>query len=250
MKRLVLVLTCAMPLIFLAACTSDRSTVQVPTEANYTESTEDTFAPILNAYRAYAQDGFTSQDPYFLAHPAFQQWEWGRAFLLTFPNQLVYTFHDISGNGISELIVGAEFTEGVTWVFGIYALHDGEPTAIIHAENPQYISVLINDTGEYVIEHSYGRDMSSGRNFYMLDEESNLILIDSFFEGSRRESDPNYDMVSYAYRTTNDEMISLTQEEYMALMQMFGSRGSDHVFMWDSFPIPARNAVFSWNAIR
>ena len=210
---------------------------------------EDAFAPILNAYIAFVQDGFASQDEYFLAHPAFPQWEWGRAFLLTFPDRLVYTFHDLSGNGISELIIGAEFIEAGAWVFGIYALQDGKPTAIIHAENRQDVSVFINDTGEYVIELSYGRNRFSARNFYMLDKENHLILIDSFVEGSRWEIDPDYDMVSYAYRIANNERISLTQEAYMTLMQMYGSRGSDHVFMWDLFPIPARSAVFAWNAL-
>jgi len=225
------------------------SIAESSTEAGYATSIKDVFAPILNAYIAFAQEGFASQDEYFLSHPAFQQWEWGQAFLLTFPNQLVYTFHDLSGNGTPELLIGVEFIEGVTWVFGIYALQAGKPTAIIHAENQQDVSVLINSVGEYIIELSHGRDVFSGRNFYKLDEENNLILVDSFIEGSRWASDPNYDMTSYAYRITNGEQISLAQEEYMALMQMHGSRGSDHVFMWDSFPLSERNAVLAWNTL-
>ena len=220
-------------------------------EAIYIGSIEDSFASILNAYIAFVQDGFASQDEYFLAHPTFHQWkEWGNVFLLTFPGQLVYTFHDISGDGISELIIGAEILEGVTRVFGIYALQDGKPTAIIHSVLRQYVSVLIQDNGEYVIELSYGMDMSGGRSFYILDENNNLILIDRFSEGSTWEIGPNYDMVSYAYRGIGDDPISLTQEEYMAFMQLYGSRGSDHLFMWDSFPIAERNAVFVWSALR
>ena len=280
MKRLILVLTCVVSLTFAVACASDKDILQVAenilepqtelrmsnslassettaknipqlsTELNCIRFIEDTFAPILNAYRAFIQDGFTSQNEYFLAHPTFQQWEWGSAFLLTFPDQLVYAFHDISGNGVSELIVGTEFIEGVTWVFGIYALQDDKPTVIVHAANHRHVSLLINNTGEYVIEVSSGRDRFSGRHFYMLDEKNNLILIDVFIEGSRWESDPTHYSSSYAYRITNSEWISLTQEEYMAFMQMYGSRGSYHVFMWESFPIPARNAELAWNALR
>ncbi|MCL2400993.1 MAG: hypothetical protein FWC91_14785 [Defluviitaleaceae bacterium] len=247
MKHIILVLTCVVSLIFVVACANDRNSEVF--ETSCTKSIEDSFAPILNAYIAFAQDGFASQDEYFLLHPAFQHREWGRVFLLTFPDRLVYTFHDISGNGISELLIGAEFIEGVTGVFGIYALQNGKPTAIIYAENQQDVSVLINSIGEYIIELSHGRDRFSGRNFYKLDEENNLILVDSFIEGSHWESDPNYDMVSYAYKITNGERISLTQEAYMSLMQMYGSRGSDHLFMWDSFPIPARNVVLAWSTL-
>ena len=194
-----------------------------------TTSAANPFAAILNAYAELELSGFTLYNEELIGHSLFVvlgEAMWSPRV----PNddrQIMYSLHDINGNGLPELFIG---TNSV--ITGIYTLRNAEPESVIQLENHRHILNLFNDIdGRYIIKHGHGHLDHAWEYFYTLDEDETLTVRDRLFtngldwSGNPDRYNDGNEPAYFRSRLIDGEEVSITEEEYIALINKYGSWG-------------------------
>ena len=155
---------------------------------------------------------------------------------------LVYSFYDIDGDGLEELIVGGYLPStdlAEQWVDGagggqprfvqiadIYTLRDGQPM-IVKTQPERHTNMLLRGVdGRCYIEDSYGRMDNYTFVFYTINERGNRVTLDEFhINGVDRESIASGRPVYFYSMMVDGEEVDLTEEEFLRLVGRYGSNG-------------------------
>lgn len=177
------------------------------------------FSPIIDAYAALEQGGYNSFEDIIedslltKAEGISYNTGWNK------PNALMYAFYDINSDGLMELLIGAD-----NIIFGIYALQNGNPVSVLQVESRHAISLLKDNDGNCVIEHSWGHMGYATEFFYSIDENGKLITLDKLYTNG---DDINGDRFVGHFRAKDfsGEEVSITEEEYCSLIRKYGAYG-------------------------
>jgi len=187
--------------------TLSRVAVQMPETPAFDES--NPFAALLNTY---AQSALTGQASPFT----------------------VFALHDINGDGSPELFIGFEDSNGFIHLNRIYTLQDGEPALIFQRERGIEMDLLTDDIGGYIIKTFWGVAAIVVENFFALDERGKLITLEIlrtgilYFPPSTEYGYLRYrvvDVTDVNDALVDGEAVRITEEEYVALIRQYGSRG-------------------------
>lgn len=197
------------------------------------------FAAIIAAYAMYQQNGFVLPEDHPLWHPYHMGYLHPIALRYNFLHtnwNILYAFHDISGNGRPDLLIGA--VEPRSWGFfpylvGIYTLRDGEPVPVIrYGGGRGDIWLFESSDGGIVISEGWGHMGSAAEFFYAIDENGELVLLDALFtyhpDWEHLEQTGEAIHIRLRHVSGNfwdGEQVRITEEEYIALINKYGSFG-------------------------
>lgn len=239
--------------------TAPDSTVPA-TSVNYT----DVYRSVINAYIVLEQSEYTLFDGSILGDDVcLAPGNYGSYFIGYDPlsnkvtSPLAYAFYDLNGDGILELLIGADnggdngVIDGTNvFVTGIYGLQNGRPVSLIQVGAWSYFTFSINSDGNCFIKKTIGTHVDSFMEFfYKIDKDGTLITLDKlhiFFDYNFYGYD-NVDNIPYSYtRDVNGDEVSITEQEYLALMQKYGSVG----YLDTAGDLEANNIVInSWKSL-
>lgn len=199
------------------------SCVKPPAQAEPVEFS--LFAPIINAYAELEQSGFETYDE-DIVNPVL----WGQGVLYNYgtfgigsredqyPN-MYYAFYDINRDGISELLIGTDKS-----ITGIYTLRNSKPVSAIQVETRHTLSLLLDEAGNPVIEHSWGRMDVAEDFFYTIDGNSDLAVLDKLYtDGRDRTADEEY--ILFRSKEVDGAQVDITEAEYSSLVWKYGGLG-------------------------
>ena len=169
--------------------------------------------------------------------------------------QLMYALYDISGDGQPELFIGAARSvspqDANSFITGIYTLRDGEPVSVIQLENSRHsVNLVIDINGRYVITHGHGHMSYAWEYFYALEENGILTALDRLYTGGhswRHNELEGYDYIYafFRYRYIDGEEVSITEEEYAALIRKYGSWG----YALSNDEVEIRSVSLEWRPV-
>ena len=231
--------------LLLVAC--DSQFAHYPEAGNYSlgEGIE-AYADIINAYRELEISGFTVLDESLIGHSFFAEYaRFGTPPHCFGEPYITYALHDINEDGIPELFIGADGS-----ITGIYALQDGKLISIIQQISFRYhLNLLTDIDGRYIIELSSERMSQAREAFFAVDENGELITLDRLYTKGhswRHNEVYGYDYIYafFRYRYISGEHVSITEEEYSALIRKYGAWG----YSPEDTSAP-RFANLEWNTI-
>ncbi|MCL2377393.1 MAG: hypothetical protein FWC76_08390 [Defluviitaleaceae bacterium] len=196
-------------------------------------SWHEAYATILNAYAKFELSDFTllAEDlmersiiavvSYYSTRRA-DPIGWDRPSIL-------YVFHDLNGDGIPELFIGANGA-----ISGIYTLQDGQPVSLIQVGWHDGLALTTDVYDNYIIQHMWGRMSHGAETIYGLDENGHLFMRDRLITHGhwwRYSECGEYPYIYGFYRARyiDGEEVSITEEEYVALLMKYG--------IWGYFPM-------------
>ena len=195
----------------------------------------DLYMPVVNAYIALEQSGYTSYDESILGDDVCLTPNGGGSYFIGYDTKpiLMYTFYDLNGNGAPELLIGAELgvAEDVdrsnVFVTGIYGLRDGKPVSLIQVGAWSQLNVFTDNSDNCIIKKTSGTHIDYVEEyFYKIDKEETLITLDKLYTYSKIDDNNKPDDITYSHtKDVNGEEVSITEQEYLALMQKYGSVG-------------------------
>jgi len=220
--------------LMLVACGGQNGYVPVSESAQHGNDSDVhllPFAEILNAYAELELSAFAIVDNELIGHSILAQGM--NPFSFPEETRLVYALHDINGDGAPELFIGYGRRDFNT-ITGIYTIQNSEPISIIQLDLRSSFFVLRIDVNDgYVIEYIWGRMGHAINAFYALNENGELITLDvlitSGLDWSGGEwvedewiGDGPYHL---RFRVVDGEEVSITEEEYSALIRKYGAHG-------------------------
>jgi len=135
--------------------------------------------------------------------------------------KLEYALYDINGDGSPELLIG---TGGA--IAGIYTLQNGVPVSVIQVEDRNNLDLSIDSGGACVIGDSSGHMDYATDFFYSLDKSGKLVTLDKLYtNGLNRDRSAGEPVAHLRARDVNGEEVSITEDEYCALIQKYGASG-------------------------
>jgi len=184
------------------------------------------FSPIIDRYKQLEQDEFMYLGQ---LHPIAQRYNLG---MLPSYWRMIYAFHDITGNGQPDLIIGAAGRKHFNpYITGIYALVDGISFSVMQYSGGRESYYLLTDAhANTVISQQWGHMGNAFEAFYSVNYDGELILLDEIW---------TYDFDMSHYNETGELIRNrvryleapggtreyVTEEEYVSIMQFFGSFG-------------------------
>jgi len=178
------------------------------------------FEPVIIAYANLERSGYTIINEIIgdslLAEQREGTYNFGWAGD-DFP-KIDYSFFDISGNGVSELLIGADRGYG-HYISGIYAIQDGKLVSVIQVIDRWNISLLSDGNGNCIIEEARGHMGNASEFFHKIDENGRLITLDNI---ETNESENRKIRRKYV---DGKEVGIYTEEEYVAVLRKYGSSG-------------------------
>jgi len=216
--------------VALTACNSADVCNQAP--ENLDEHTAP-FAAVIAFYGNLEMNGFVDlSQEYVLSrgqlHPIVWRYNMGME-----PNywRVVFSFHDITGNGQMDLIIGSTGADHCTYstyyITGIYTLIDDRPVSVIQYDGSRALLLLSTDTcGNVILEHLWGHGGSSEQFFYGINESGELALLDKIISHDF-DRDLHYagEIFRPRIRHIGDTTVNLSETEYITLMHIYGSIG-------------------------
>lgn len=197
---------------------------------NYTEQ----YASVINAYIYLEQSGYTSYDLSILDEDVSLIPNGDGSYFIGYGEKptLMYAVVDLNGNGIPELLIGAimgeadESSMSVVFITGIYALQDGKPVSLIQVGGWSQISFTSDTSDNNIINITRGTHIEyAEEEFYKIDEKEQLIMLDKLYTYGKYRDNESDDLI-YSHTKFADGMeVSITIDEYHAIMQMYGSAG-------------------------
>jgi len=199
---------------------------------NYT----DLYKPIINAYIALEKSGYTTYDEKILSKDVCLIPGGNSSSLIDYEKQpvLVYAFCNLGGDDTPELLIGADLgiADGDTpgsnvFVTGIYGLRDDKPVSLIQVGAWSQLNFFMDKNGNPVIEKISGTHIDyATENFYKIDKPEKLISLDKLYTYGKIRDDNKPDDISYSHTNDiNGKEVNITKQEYLALMQKYGSVG-------------------------
>jgi len=179
-------------MLFVAAC-ADQDSIIIFTDTSYMEagdnpdtkncmlpemvSWQEAYETIINAYRELELSSFTVFDEYILGHSFYAEYARFGFPPYSFEPSITYAFHDINGDGLPELFIGAG-----NLITGIYILQNGKPVSVIQQISWRFhLNLLTDYDGNYIIELSRGRMSQAEDVFFTLNESGELITLDRLY---------------------------------------------------------------------
>jgi len=224
------------------------------------------YAPLLNAYAEFERGGFLFYDADLNVYREFEGRDsaifnkeligdsiivrWGE-YIGPTPRggtspPIFYAFHDINGDGVPELFIGANEWSDVISIAAIYNLQGGEPVSVTQIGGRVGISLQTDTYGGYVIEAAWGHMGSAGEYFYSLNENGELILLDALYTGPVYTDEGQMPWIG---RGDYDEAVEITLEEYTELIIHYGASGyAIYAFFVDGILTP-RSVNLEWMPI-
>ena len=233
-----------LPTIFLSfiICISASSCAGHPpnssTTAELTSATEGTsaakseiqfekhtgpYAEILNACAEFEQSDFEVSDEALfgdslLANKNDYTYNFGDA-------PLTYAYYDINKDGIMELLIGADSYN----LIGVYILQDNKPISVMQVENRHNLCLLMGENDNPVIGHSWGHTEVGADFFYAVDKNGKLKVLDKLYTNGLDRTNYNAEtgegLRFFRAKEVNGKQVDITEEEYLALLRKYGSRG-------------------------
>jgi len=180
------------------------------------------YQSLLIAYSQLEQSGFMEFDENMLGHSILAAQE-GVLCLFMARHPLSFAFHDINGDGLPELFIGMR-----NGIIAIYTLQDGRPVPVIQQEGRPTLHLMVDASGRYIIQHFHMRMDHGFEYFYELDANGTLISLARLYtngldwDNSEDDENPPYFLAKYV----NGREISITQQEYDAIINRYSARGS------------------------
>ena len=195
----------------------------------------DEYKPVVNAYIALEQSGYTSYDESILGDDVCLTPNGGGSYFIGYDTKpsLMYAFYDLNGNGIPELLIGAELgvadgaAESNVFVTGIYGLQDGKPVSLIQVGAWSQLNVFADNSGNCIIKKISGTHIDYVEEyFYKIDKNETLIMLDKLYTYGKINDYNKVDDITYSHtKDVNGREVSITEQEYLTLMQKYGSAG-------------------------
>lgn len=195
----------------------------------------DFYKPIINAYIALEQSGYTSYDEKVLSKDVCLIPDGNGSYFIGYDKQpvLVYTFCNLGGDDTPELLIGADLgtADGATgsnvFVTGIYGLRDDKPVSLIQVCGESQLNFFTDKDGNPVIEKISGMHNDYATEyFYKIDKNETLITLDKLYTYGKINDYNKPDDISYSHtKDINGKEINITEQEYLVLMQEYGSVG-------------------------
>ncbi len=199
--------------------------------ANYA----DYYKPIINAYIELEQSGYTSYDEKILSKDVCLIPGGSGSYFIGYDKQpmLVYAFCNLGGDNTPELLIGADLgtaddaVGSNVFVTGIYGLRDDKPVSLIQVGGWSQLNFFRDKNDNPVIEKILGTHNDYAEEyFYKIDNNETLITLDKLYTHGKINDYNKPDGISYSYtKDINGKEVSITEQEYIALLQKYGSVG-------------------------
>jgi len=195
----------------------------------------DQYKSVVNAYIGLELSGYTSYDESILGDDVCLIPNGDGSYFIgydTKPN-LMYAFYDLNGNGIPELLIGANLGEAdgaampAVFITGIYGLQDGKPVSLIQVGAWSHLNVFTDNSDNSIIKITSGTHIEFvAEEFYKIDEKETLITLDILYTYGKIKDYYEPDDITYSHtKDVNGKEVGITEQEYLALMQKYGSVG-------------------------
>lgn len=240
-----------MAIIFLATgCTNYRQQADdvsnMPTVINSSKSSAaingntvnytDFYKPIINAYLELGKSDYTSYDEKVLSKDVCLIPGGSGSYFIGDDKKptLVYAFCNLGGDDTPELLIGADLgiADGDTigsnvFVTGIYGLQDNKSVSLIQVGSWGWMHLLTDKNGNPVINETMGTHIDYvEENFYKIDKNETFITLDKLYTyGKINDYDKPDDIIYSHTKNNNGKEVPITEQEYLALMQKYGSVG-------------------------
>lgn len=190
----------------------------------------DQYKSVVKAYIGLEQSGYTSYDESILGDDVCLKPNSDGSYFIgldTKPN-LMYAFYDLNGNGIPELLIGADLGEADgaampdVFITGIYGLQDGKPVSLIQVDAWSQLNVFTDNS---IIKITSGTHIEYvAEKFYKIDEKETLITLEKLYTYGKIKDYYEPDDIIYSHtKDVNGKEVRITDEEYLALIQKYGS---------------------------
>lgn len=196
----------------------------------------DFYKPVINAYTALEQSGYTSYDKKILNKDVCLIPGGGGSYFIGYDKQpvLVCFFCNLGGDDTPELLIGADLgtadgdiNGSNVFVTGIYGLRNDKPVSLIQAGGDSQLSLFTDNNGNPIIQKILGIHIDyTAEYFYKIDKNETLITLDKLYTYGKINDCNKPDDISYSHmKDINGKKVSITEQEYLALMQKYGSVG-------------------------
>ncbi|GLC80071.1 hypothetical protein [Lacrimispora brassicae] len=195
----------------------------------------DQYKSVINAYIGLEQSGYTSYDESILGDDVCLIPNGDGSYFIGYDTKpsLMYAFYDLNGNGIPELLIGADLGEADgaampdVFITGIYGLQDGKPVSLIQVDAWSQLNVFSNNSDISIIKITSGTHIEYvAEKFYMIDEKETLITLNKLYTYGKINDYYEPDDIIYSHtKDVDGKEVSITEQEYFALMQKYGSVG-------------------------
>ncbi len=199
------------------------------------ENYADLYKPIINAYITLEQSGYTSYDEKILSKEVCLIPSGNGSYFIGYDKQpvLMYAFCNLGGDNTPELLIGADLgtadgeTESNIFVTGIYGLRDNKPVSLIQVCGESQLNFFTDKNDNAVIEKISGTHNDYvEENFYKIDKNETLITLDKLYTYGKIIAYNKPEDISYSHaKDINGKEVSITEQEYLALIQKYSSVG-------------------------
>lgn len=181
---------------------------------------KELFTPIIEAYAELEESDYTFYDANIIGDSLLAVNN-GRTYNFGWDDKptLMYAFYDINGDGLFELLIGAD-----EFISGIYVLQNEIPVSVLQVESRHNLNLLIDNDGKCVIEDSWGHMGYATDFFYTIDEKGKLVTLDKLYTNGDRKENGVF-IGHFRTRDVQGEEVSITEEEYCSLIRNYGSIG-------------------------
>ncbi len=196
----------------------------------------DQYNSVVNAYIDLERSGYTSYDESILGDDVCLIPNGSGSYFIGYETKpsLMYAFYDLNGNGLPELLIGAEMgaaDETVlpsVFITGIYGLNDGKPVSLIQIGAWSQLNILTVNSNNCILKIISGTHIDYVEEyFYKIDKNDTLLMLDKLYTYGRFDQYDMVDDITYSHtREVNGEEVSITEQEYLGLMQKYGSVGA------------------------
>lgn len=174
-------------------------------EKEYAKVLSDTYDFIVNAQDLTPEDG------------EIGIWEMAMGAKEDAVNQIAYTFKDINGDNVKELIIGCfnpnEYAYSNNEIYAIYTLENGKPKFILEGRSRNFYALTKDDK----LFHTGSSGAAySGFGMFYLSKDNEVKCIDYYFTYPTED----YSDIEYFYNTTGidekekAEKQDITEEEF------------------------------------
>lgn len=126
-------------------------------------------------------------------------------------NNIGYTFYDVNGDGVTELIIGAisEESDGKYYGQYIYSVYTHKDTPHLLLEGWSRNRCFLLDDGTFYTEGSSGAMYSVFENYVLGPNDTEVTCVDYYFT---KEKDETYEVYGFYHNTTGEWDISVSEE--------------------------------------
>ena len=211
------------------------------------------FAAILDAYAEFEQSDFLNFDRELISPSYFVLLNHYTSHYTSrhLRNNIMYALHDINGDGVYELFMGALWWYGQVRpsIFAVYALQDNLPVSVVYEWSNNVALNLVVDVYENYFIHAFGGRMGIGWDtVHGFDQNGNFVELEGVYAWQRNTlCHCCYEHIiefTEFYRHTEGhrhlgEDLLISEDEYNAFFAQWGIHNSErYVTLGWQFLIP------------